>query len=187
MRIFKGITSKTTDQELLKKYQQTGDIDYIAALYKRYVHLIFSVALKYLKVKEDAEDLSIKVFEVLQQKLPTQDISNIGGWIYTVTRNESLMELRSAKRIKQKEIEFAGSMEYEEFEHHSIELDNEENLKKLEECINSLVKEQKKCIELFYKQQKCYKEVANLTGYELKKVKSYLQNGKRNLIICMDK
>ncbi len=187
MRIFKGITSKTTDLELLKKYQQTGDLDYLAALYKRYVHLIFGVALKYLKVKEDAEDLSIKIFEVLQQKLPNQEISNIGGWIHTVTRNESLMELRSAKRIKQKEIEFTSSMENDQFEHHTNELDIEENLKKLEDCINSLVKEQKKCVELFYKQEKCYKEVANLTGYELKKVKSYLQNGKRNLIICMDK
>jgi RNA polymerase sigma-70 factor (ECF subfamily) len=187
MRILKGISAKTKDQELLKKFQKSQDLDYLAELYSRYVHLIFSVSLKYLKVKEDAEDMSIKIFEVLRTKLPAQDISNIGGWIHTVTRNECLMELRSASRQKQKQIDFETGMENSDFEHHTNEIDIEENLRKLEDCINSLIKEQKKCIELFYKQGKCYREVANLTGYELKKVKSYLQNGKRNLTLCMEK
>lgn len=187
MRILKGISAKTKDQDLLKKFQQTQDLDYLAELYSRYVHLIFSVSLKYLKVKEDAEDMSIKIFEVLRAKLPSQDISNIGGWIHTVTRNECLMNLRSTSRQKQKQIDFVADMENSAFEHHIDEIDIEENLRKLEDCINSLVKEQKKCIELFYKQEKCYREVANLTGYELKKVKSYLQNGKRNITLCMEK
>jgi len=187
MRIFKGITSKTSDQELLEKFSKTEDLDFLAELYGRYAHLIFSVALKYLKDKQDAEDISIKIFEVLRVKLPRQEISNIGGWIHTVTRNECLMQIRSSTRAKQREIDFAKSMETEEFEHHINEIDVEDNLRKLEECINSLVKEQKRCVELFYKQEKCYKEIANLTGYELKKVKSYLQNGKRNLTTCMSK
>jgi len=76
-------------------------------------------------------------------------------------------------------------MEIDYVEHHNNDIDIELDLRKLENCIKSLVKEQKKCVELFYMQEKCYKEVANLTGYELKKVKSYLQNGKRNLEICM--
>ena len=96
------------------------------------------------------------------------------------------MQLRSASRSQQKEEEFASFMEIDNSEHHNNEVDIESDLRKLENCINTLVKEQKKCIELFYKQEKCYKEVANLTGYELKKVKSYLQNGKRNLEICME-
>lgn len=187
MRIFKGITSKTTDQELLKKFSSTRDMDYLAELYSRYVHLIFAVAMKYLKSKEEAEDLSLKVFEVLSNKIPQQAINNVGGWIHVVTRNECLMQLRSSTRAKQREIIFAENMESDFTEHHTIDSESEDSLRKLEDCINSLVKEQKKCIELFYKQEKCYKEIANLTGYELKKVKSYLQNGKRNLTNCMNK
>ena len=162
-------------------------MEYLAELFGRYAHLIFAVAMKYLKSKHDAEDLSIKVFEVLNDKLPGQKISNVGGWIHTVTRNECLMLLRSRSRAKQRELDFAESMENEDYEHHIIKTDSEESLRKLENCINSLVKEQKRCVELFYKQEKCYKEIANLTGYELKKVKSYLQNGKRNLTSCMNK
>lgn len=185
MRIFKGISVKTTDRELVNKYRHTSDPDYVAELYNRYVHLIFSVSLKYLKVKEDAEDISIKIFEVMREKLTTQDIENIGGWLHTVTKNQCLMHLRSVSNTQKKEDEYANFMEIDNHEHHTNEIDIESNLSKLEECIKSLVNEQKRCIELFYKQEKCYKEVANLTGYGLKKVKSFLQNGKRNLAICM--
>lgn len=185
MQFFKGISTKTTDQELINKYKKTSDLDYIAELYNRYLHLIFSVSLKHLKVKEDAEDLSVKIFEVLKKKLPEQEVGNFGGWLHTVTKNQCLMHLRSVSREQQKENEYANFMENEIGEHHNNEIDIEMDLRKLENCIKSLVKEQKKCIEFFYKQEKCYKEVANLTGYELKKVKSYLQNGKRNLEICM--
>ena len=185
MNLFKGISAETTDLELIRKYKRTTDLDYVAALYNRYLHLIFSVSLKYLKVKEDAEDISIKIFEVLKEKLPEQEIENFGGWIYTVTKNQCLMHLRSVSSTQEKEKEFASFMEIDNSEHLNNEVDIESDLRKLEECIKTLVKEQKKCIELFYKEEKCYKEVANLTGYGLKKVKSYLQNGKRNLEICM--
>lgn len=186
MRILKGISAKTSDQELLSKFSSTGDMDYLAELFSRYAHLIFAVSMKYLKSKQDAEDMSIKVFEVLVKKVPQQEIANVGGWLHTVTRNECLMQLRSSSRAKQREIVFADDMENEAEQHHIIDTEAEDSLRKLEDCINSLVKEQKKCIELFYKQEKCYKEIANLTGYELKKVKSYLQNGKRNLTNCMN-
>jgi RNA polymerase sigma-70 factor, ECF subfamily len=185
MRFFKGLSSTTTDQELIKKYKQTSDLDYIAELYKRYLHLIYGVTLKYLKVKEDAEDLSIKIFEVLRDKVPTQEIENVGGWLHTVTKNECLMHLRSVARAQKKEDEYASFMEIDTSEHQNNEIDIENDLNKLKKCLDSLVKEQKECINLFYKQEKCYREVANLTGYQLKKVKSYLQNGKRNLAICM--
>ncbi|MFN9500440.1 MAG: RNA polymerase sigma factor, partial [Chryseotalea sp.] len=71
-------------------------------------------------------------------------------------------------------------------------LDDEEfsvvgNLHQLKKCIEELNAEQQSCINLFYLQEKCYQEVANHTGYDLKKVKSYIQNGKRNLKICLER
>ena len=187
MRFLKGITSSTTDQELISKYKNNSDVDYIGELYNRYLHLIFSVALKYLGVREDAEDMSVEVFEVLKEKLPTSDISNFGGWVHIVTKNQCLMLLRSKARTEEKEKDYTFDMEIGESEHHLSEVDLESDLRKLEDCIKSLSKEQVKCVNLFYKQEKCYNEVANLTGYTLKNVKSYLQNGKRNLKICMGK
>ncbi|MEN8248335.1 MAG: sigma-70 family RNA polymerase sigma factor [Bacteroidota bacterium] len=185
MRLFNNISANTTDLELVKKFQKTLDQYYLEELYNRYAHLIFVVLMKYVKSKEDAEDISVELYEVFKDKLPGQNITNVGGWIYTVTKNQALMQLRSMNRNKQKEIEFVGFMEIEEDEHQYNEEKRELDLKRLNDCIGQLNKEQKKCVELFYKQEKCYREVANLTGYELKKVKSHLQNGKRNLKNCM--
>jgi RNA polymerase sigma-70 factor (ECF subfamily) len=42
-------------------------------------------------------------------------------------------------------------------------------------------------VELFYLEKKCYKEITDLTGFSLNEVKSYIQNGKRNLKILMQK
>ena len=47
--------------------------------------------------------------------------------------------------------------------------------------VNQLNKEQGECVKLFYLEGKSYQEVAELTSYSIKKVKSYIQNGKRNL------
>ncbi len=57
----------------------------------------------------------------------------------------------------------------------------------MESCLETLNVDQQTCVRLFYLEQKCYKEVADITGYELNKVKSHIQNGKRNLKICMEK
>ena len=63
----------------------------------------------------------------------------------------------------------------------------EVKLQQLEEGITKLNSEQKICVELFYLQNKSYVEVAEITGYELNQVKSYIQNGKRNLKIYLEK
>ena len=141
MRILKGISTETTDLELIQKYRRTSDLDYVAELYYRYLHLIFSVSLKYLKVKEDAEDISIKIFEILKEKLPAQEIENIGGWIHTVTKNQCLMHLRSVSREQQKEDDYTIIMEIDNNEHHTNEIDIESDIRKLEKCIKELVKE----------------------------------------------
>jgi RNA polymerase sigma-70 factor (ECF subfamily) len=78
-------------------------------------------------------------------------------------------------------------MENEVLLHLADEPEMETNFSKLEKCIETLVSEQKACVQLFYMQQKCYKEIVQLTGFDDNKVKSYIQNGKRNLKLCMER
>ena len=47
--------------------------------------------------------------------------------------------------------------------------------------------EQKQTVELFYLQEKSYKEIVDQTGFSMNDVKSYIQNGKRNLKIMLSK
>jgi len=60
-------------------------------------------------------------------------------------------------------------------------------IRKLELGMESLTPEQQICIKLFYLEKRSYVEISSQTGFELKKVKSNIQNGKRNLKLFMEK
>ena len=178
------------DDELLSLYRASGDIAPLGELYERYVHLIFGVCLKYLKNEEESKDMSMLIFEKLTVAAKTHEIKNFKSWLHVLTKNECLMLLRSRKYRQEKAsapLEEEEDMELAFSLHHDEEDELEHNLQELEQAIEELPPEQQLCIRLFYLEQKCYKEITELTGHELKKVKSYIQNGKRNLKAYMQK
>ena len=178
-------TGKLTDAELVLAYKNTGDLNLVGALYQEYMDLVYGVCLKYLKSPENAQDSVISIFEELVTKLQKHEVDNFKAWLYTLAKNHCLMRLRSEKRqiVVNVDVEL---MQSEENVHLNGELEKEENFKKLDYCLGQLQEEQKKVIELFYMQGKCYNEIAELTGMEWNQVRSYIQNGRRNLKLCMD-
>jgi RNA polymerase sigma factor (sigma-70 family) len=173
------------DTELVQAYQQTADLNLLGELFQRYMELVYGVCLKYLKHPENAQDAVISIFEELVVKLQKHEVDNFKGWLYTLSKNHCLMKLRSDK--KQTLVNFdVELMQSEENVHLNGELEKEENFKKLDYCLGQLQTEQRQVIELFYLQGKCYNEIAELTGLEWNKVRSYIQNGRRNLKICME-
>ena len=186
MAFLKNISSgKLTDAELILAYKQSGNINVIGDLYQRYMDLVYGVCLKYLKNPENAQDSVIAIFEELPGKLQKHEVENFKAWLYTLSKNHCLMRLRSEKRqiVVNVDVEL---MQSEENVHLNGELDKEANFKKLDYCLGQLQDEQRKVIELFYLQGKCYNEIAELTGMEWNTVRSYIQNGRRNLKLCMD-
>lgn len=173
-----------TDEELVALYAKTSDKKHVGILFERYSHLVLGVCYKYLKNKEESRDAVICIFEKLFIVLKEQQIIHFKPWLHTVTRNYCLMQLRKKKQpdTEQDITELEEKIQTEDECNYT-----EENLQQLESAINQLKPEQKKCIELFYLQQLCYVEIAAQTGYPLKKVKSYLQNAKRNLTIILSK
>ena len=183
MLVFKPSTSD--DLELIKEYKASGDIEILGQLFSRYTSLVLGVCLKYLKDREEAKDAAMQIFENLIQDLKDHDVENFKGWLYVITRNHCLMYLRAGKGKFRQELS-PELMESELVLHPEEEPEMEQNLGKLEKCIERLVEEQKWCVQLFFLKEKCYKEITSLTGFDLNKVKSYIQNGKRNLKICME-
>jgi len=175
-----------TDSELVAAFKKSGDIKYLSTLYQRYMELVFGVCLKYFKDTERCKDAVMDIFEVLNTKLKNYEVDNFKGWLHVVARNYCLMQLRSPRNLKT--TEFNGAfMQSEESAHLKHEqLEKEENFNQLERCMETLPDEQKKCIDLFFRQDKCYNEIVAITGYEWNKIRSYIQNGKRNLKICME-
>jgi RNA polymerase sigma factor (sigma-70 family) len=177
---------KLTDEELVALYKKSEALDIVGELYNRYMALTFGVCLKYLKDREESRDAVMQIFEKLMVSLKEHEISQFKGWLYVTARNYCLMQLRSRKGKKTEEIS-PFLMETDAEMHLQEGPEKEANLTKLEKCIETLGSEQKQCVQLFYIQQKCYKEITESTGFDLNKVKSHIQNGKRNLKLCMER
>lgn len=182
--------SNETDEELLQRYQSTQNLKWLSVLYLRYTSLVYGVCLKYLKDRDEAKDAVMQIHEKLITSLLKHKVDNFKSWLYVNARNHCLMQLRSQKgKIKEEISPFLMENAVETHLASDGYMDEpklENDVKKLEKCIETLAGPQKNCVQLFYLQEKCYKEVADETGFDLNQVKSYIQNGKRNLKICME-
>ncbi|HCW07764.1 MAG TPA: RNA polymerase subunit sigma-24 [Cytophagales bacterium] len=173
------------DHEIIQLYKKLGDLSLIGKLFTRYTSLVYGVCLKYLKDREASKDAVMQIFEKLISSLKNHEVENFKGWLYVTARNYCLMELRSKKGKFTEEIS-ATIVENDLLLHHELESDLEEDLAKMEECINKLIDGQQQCVRLFYLEEKSYREIVLITNLEMNQVKSFIQNGKRNLKICME-
>ena len=181
-----NIPTAETDKELVTSFKQSGEINYLSILYQRYMDLVFGVCLKYFKDTERSKDAVMEIFEELNTKLRQHEVENFKGWLHVLARNYCLMQLRSPRNMKTGEFN-ADFMQLEENTHLNSEaLEKESNFVKMEQCLETLPDEQKDSVRLFYLENKCYNEIAAITGYDWNKVRSYIQNGRRNLKLCMD-
>ena len=185
--------------ELLIEYRQHGDLSILGKLYEPQMEMVFAIAMKYFKDEDEAKDTVMALFEELIPKLRNHEVENFKAWLGMVARNYCLMKLRSSPEASVALTPRGGIyttnfdddngnyshnfMEFSTTEHLTDGWDLEQNLTNLERCLETLNLEQKQAVELFFMQEKTYQEVSQLTGFEVNKVKSYLQNGKRNLKI----
>jgi RNA polymerase sigma factor (sigma-70 family) len=169
-----------TDQDLVDRYRDTGEAWYVGELFQRYTPLISALAWKYIKDPTEAEDAVMEVFEIIMKDLRQYDVNNFKTWLYSVTKHHCLKKIRKQQpQGIDPELALKHLADDNDPQADPYQLDNE--IDRLKGALQHLADEQRQCIELFYLEEKSYKEVANLTGYSLKEVKSYLQNGKRNL------
>lgn len=176
------------DRALLNKYLSSGDLEILGALYSRYMELLYGLCLKYFKNREKSQDAVMELFEKLVTELDRHRVENFRSWLYVMAKNYCLMELRSARSesLKLSIDDNEGFFMENGDEMHPLDRGDNRMDKVLDNCIKQLRKEQRECIELFYYENKCYRDIAEIIKTDEKKVKSYLQNAKRNLKICLD-
>lgn len=175
-----------SDEELVERYQADAEPEVVGELFERYQHLVFLVCMKYLKDPVEAEDVSMQIFEKLMVDLQKYEVRKFKPWLHTVTKNQCFVYLDKQKRSRNKqeqiqEKELSRMENGQEFYLPNDAQLKESQLQQMELAMTQLNEHQRKCLELFYLQQKSYQEVSDATGYSMKQVKSYIQNGKRNL------
>src|SRR4030042_2675446 len=189
LKFHRKISGKKTEDELITEFTSSQDLEVLGELYSAYMHLVYGVCLKYLKDREESRDAVMQIFEKLISEIPKQRIENFRSWLHVGTTNYCLMHLRSEKTRESKHHEWTidpGNYMENSYELHPIDKDYQAMDEALPDCIKDLKDEQKECIRQFYYESRCYSEIAKNLGVDEKKVKSYIQNGKRNLKLCLE-
>jgi len=182
-------TQDKTDSELIALYKETNNTNYVGELFNRYHHLVFGVALKYLHHPDLAEDALLELFSRLFEQLQKYQIDDFKHWLLTVTRNYCLKYIKASSQTVAFENthENIYSVDFMESEHQlDLLFENEKRIELLQLALAQLKPEQQQCVRMFYIDDRSYQYISDQTGFEVKKVKSYIQNGKRNLQLIME-
>jgi RNA polymerase sigma factor (sigma-70 family) len=176
-----------TDLELLEKFYADHNNEWLGTLLQRYTLLLLGVCMKYLKNEEEAKDSVQQVFLKVIQELHKYKVEYFKSWLYMVAKNHCLMKLRDRQgKIAAELTDKLAATPEEETDRQALVL-NDHTLDLMETALNELNREQQQCVTLFYLQKKSYQEITEETGFTMLQVKSYIQNGKRNLKIWIEK
>ncbi|WP_165040730.1 RNA polymerase sigma factor [Dysgonomonas sp. ZJ709] len=175
-----------SDEELLANFKQTGKAEYFQQLYERYIPLIYGLCLKYLQQPEGSQDAVIDIYENLSTRIAGYEIKIFKNWLYSVVKNHCFHILRENK--KEIIVNFDSQlMESDDtLDLFSEDIDNDKETA-LNQCLEKLPEPQRISVSKFFYEDKSYVDIVDETGFNLKSVKSYIQNGKRNLKICIEK
>lgn len=180
---------------MIMNFLADGNSHWLGLLFKKYQAVVYGICWKYLENREDARDATMEIFEKLHLDIQKFEIQQFKYWLYKVAKNHCLMKLRK----KQPQLQYTDNMDTE-WETKNVswdglhdseseaENDQRQQENKLNDCLKKMKsKEQQLCIDLFYYQEKSYKEIETQTGLSFKEVKSYIQNGKLNLKKCLER
>lgn len=179
----------SSDEELLKHYKQSGNKDLFADLFKKHVSVVYGTCLFYLQDKDEAQDATMQLFEKLMLDINNREIDNFKGWLSFVVRNHCISIIRKNKS-QSKNIKSYYEFEYEDANYETEEkintVSDDVMLENMKQCLPKLKENQRLCVELFYLNNKSYQDIVNQTGFTLNEIKSYIQNGKRNLKLLLE-
>ena len=185
--MIKGKYDHITDQELLEKFYADHNNEWLGILLERYTLLLLGVCMKYLKNEDDAKDSVQQIFLKVIQELHKYKVEYFKSWVYMVAKNYCLMKLRDRQgKIPVEISEKLAAAPQEETDRQTL-LQNDQVLEVMDEALKELNPEQQQCVTLFYLQKKSYQEINEITGFSMLQVKSYIQNGKRNLKILIER
>jgi RNA polymerase sigma-70 factor (ECF subfamily) len=172
--------SHLSDNELHLLYKQEDNMQAYTLLFERYYTIVYGICMKYLQDSENAKDATMQIFEKMINDLKVHDIQYFKAWLYMVSKNFCLMQLRSKMPLT-KQIELIEPYIVENEESIHLIHEKERQLNNMHDAMTHLPIEQRQCIGLFYLEKKTYEQICNETGFTFMQVKSFIQNGKRNL------
>ncbi len=175
-----------SDEDLIKAYKADADPTHVAALYGKYIELVKGLCLKYLKNNTDSDDAVMDIYELLVKKLKTHEVEHFKSWLYILSKNHCLGKLRDNKKKTDWENDYLTTVDETSSFHPFDEDIKEHMLVKMEGCLEKLNDRQKACITRFYIEKQSYEDITSSLSMSWNRVRSLIQNGRRNLKICIE-
>ncbi|MBL7961624.1 sigma-70 family RNA polymerase sigma factor [bacterium] len=179
-----------TDGELIESYRHSRDERYLSELFSRYAYLVYFLCNKYFDTKVDSDDAAIEIFTKISNKLLEIDVKNFKSWLYHVTKNFCLDKVNKNNNIQCEFVPISDDdenlfMQFPQFDR--LMGTNADQVELLQEAVRKLDPEQKECVKLFYFKKKSYNEIMEIKQWDMDKVRSRLQNARRNIIMYLEK
>jgi len=176
-----------SDQELLENFYTTHDVEWLGILLPRFTLLLLGVCMKYLKNEEEAKDSVQQIFLKVITELKKYRVEYFKSWLYMVAKNHCLMKIRDSHGKVPVELTERNMRGAEELPDKQGLVQDNQAIEFMNEALKELSTEQRQCVTLFYLEKKSYLEISDETGFTMMQVKSYIQNGKRNLKLMIEK
>jgi len=177
------------DEELVLNYFRSGDKALIGLLFEQHVKTVYGVCLFYFRDKDQAKDAVMQIFEKLIVELRKTEVRNFKGWLSFIVRNYCISELRRQKGrrfLPETYLDFEITEPVLEEEERIARINNEQMLEYMQDMLPQLKDKQQKCLAMFYLEALSYQQISDTTGFSVSEVKSYIQNGKRNLKLLIE-
>jgi RNA polymerase sigma-70 factor, ECF subfamily len=187
LRLSRSTSPEALSDEVLMARYRAGDTSRaLGILYERYMPMVYGVCVKILRDSGRAEDAVMGVYEELARKLPDHEVSSFRGWLYVLARNYALMEWRKDQR-NPTDHHAPDQMHLFDAVEPVFDVEMPQTAAPLQSCLEELNQHQRQCVQWFYYEDKSYQEIAELIAEDLGKVRSFIQNGRRNLRNCLER
>ena len=176
-----------SDDATLIQHCLAGDEVAMRAFTAKYQNLVFSLCLRMLGHREDAEDVAqesfLRIFRALHRWNPTRPVK---PWLLTIVANRCRTAL--ARRSKLPALnEVAISLEAERHEQSRQEREQLELSEELRVALAGLREEYRMCFVLFYQQELSYEEIAEIMDRPQGTVKTWLHRARAQIVECFHK
>ncbi len=167
----------------------SGDTGAFSCLVDRHKDMVFTIALKIARNREDAEEIAQDVFVKAYQKLGSfRKDSRFSTWLYRIAYNEAITGVRKRKVITEElHDEIAESLPEHEIENEIMGLDPSEQQMVLGKILDMLPPEDQLLVTLFYMHDQPVSEISEVTGLSGSNVKVRLHRIRKRIYSELDK
>lgn len=171
------------DQHYINKVKE-GDTNSFAILVDNYKDMVFSLALKIMRNREEAEEVSqdtfIKAFRSLHS---FKGDSKFSTWLYKITYNNCMDRTKRISRsYNAQTIDTVVENKIESSESILDSIERKERAKLIEQCLEELPEEERLILWMFYYQELNLKEIIDVTSYTQANLKVKLHRARKKLL-----